>query len=82
MKWMTILSCNSLRPANVDSMLNAQRFPANGDELHLLMGATTVTYSVPWLGIYYATQASHKLKSSQFSVRFPKECRSSSQNVI
>ncbi len=55
LKWMTILSCNSLRPANVDSMLNAQRFPANGDELHLLMGATTFTYSVPLLGIMYAS---------------------------
>ena len=55
LKWMTILSCNSLRPANVTSMLNAQRFPANGDELHLLMGATTETYFVPILGIMYAS---------------------------
>ncbi len=54
LKWMTILSCNMLRPANVTSMINNSKMPDN-DSLHLLLGATTVTYATWDLGLLYAS---------------------------
>jgi len=54
LKWMTILSCNMLRPENITSMANASRLPRN-DNLHLLLGASTYTYAFPTLGIAYAS---------------------------
>jgi hypothetical protein len=54
LRWMTILSCNMLFPANVTSMINHSKMPDN-DNLHLLLGATTTTYAVNTFGAYYAT---------------------------
>jgi Family of unknown function (DUF6345)/FlgD Ig-like domain/Bacterial Ig domain len=54
LRWMTILSCNMLAPANITSMANHSILPDN-DDLHLLLGATTVTYAIPTFGVYYAT---------------------------
>ena len=54
LKWMTILSCNTLFPANVTSMANNSKLPDN-QYLHLLLGNTTVSYSAPDFGLLYAS---------------------------
>jgi hypothetical protein len=53
LRWMTLLPCNALYPANVTSMINASKWAAN-DNLHLLLGATTITYASPLLTALYA----------------------------
>jgi hypothetical protein len=54
LKWMTILSCNVLRPANVTSMANHSMLPIN-ENLHLLLAPSTTMYGTPWLGVFYAS---------------------------
>lgn len=54
LRWMTLVSCNTLYPANVTSMANNSKLPDNGS-LHLLLGCSTTEYPVPLLGIYYAS---------------------------
>jgi hypothetical protein len=53
LRWMTIMACNILRPANYTSMNNAGKIPVN-DNLHLLLGPSTDAWSNDRLGKYYA----------------------------
>jgi hypothetical protein len=54
LRWMTLLVCNTLYPANVTSMANNSRLPDNAN-LHLLLGASSFMYGTPYLGILYAS---------------------------
>ena len=54
LRWMTIMACNILRPANYTSMNNAGKIPVN-DNLHLLLGTSTDGWSNNRLGKYYAS---------------------------
>jgi len=54
LKWMTLDTCNSLYPANITSMANNGKMPDN-DNLHLLIGHATVSYSVHKTHQFYAS---------------------------
>jgi hypothetical protein len=54
LRWMTIVACDMLYPANITSMANNSKLPDN-DDLHLLLGASTTEYPARMLGIYYAS---------------------------
>jgi hypothetical protein len=52
LKWMTIYACSMLNPTCYNSMNNNSKLPVN-DNLHLLMGCSTVAYASPKLGNLY-----------------------------
>jgi hypothetical protein len=52
-RWMTIVSCNTLKPENTSSM-GSSRMPVSSD-LHLLMGCETKVWMSQTLGLLYAT---------------------------
>jgi hypothetical protein len=54
MKWMTIISCNTLYGPNVTSMANNSKLPIN-ENLHLLSGFNSAPYGSPWIGYLYAS---------------------------
>jgi len=54
LRWMTFLTCNTFKAANVTSMANNSRLPDN-DNLHLMLGANSYLYADNWLGFYYAS---------------------------
>ena len=53
-KWMTLVACNMLRPANFTSMANNGKLPI-GDGLHLLLGSETTMYASTPMGTLYAS---------------------------
>lgn len=55
LKWMTILACNMLNPTAVSSMESNFRMPIN-DNLHILLGCTTVAYGDPKFGYQYGSR--------------------------
>lgn len=52
LKWMTIYACSMLNPTCYNSMDSNSKLPVN-DNLHLLMGCSTVAYTSPKLGKLY-----------------------------
>jgi hypothetical protein len=52
LKWMTILACNMLNPTAINSMTANYRMPIN-DNLHQLLGCTTVAYADSKIGYQY-----------------------------
>lgn len=54
LRWLTMLACNVLRPANITSMINHSKLPIN-DNLHLLMGCETTAYAGARIGQYYSS---------------------------
>jgi hypothetical protein len=55
LKWMSILACNMLNSTAVNSMSANSRLPIN-DNLHLLLGCTTVAYAEPKIGYQYGSR--------------------------
>ena len=54
LRWMGILSCNNMFPDNYDDMWNKEMLPI-GDNLHLLLGASSTVYLVSNFGREYAS---------------------------
>ena len=52
LKWMTVLACNMLNHTAVNSMTANYRMPIN-DNLHILLGCTTVAYDDSRIGYQY-----------------------------
>jgi hypothetical protein len=61
LKWMTIYSCHILNPTTYSSMLNNSRLPIN-ENLHLLLGSSTVCYAAQNMGNHYG----HRLAGGYF----------------
>jgi hypothetical protein len=64
LKWMTIQACNILRANNITSMANNSKLPI-GDNLHLLLGAASLSYAVPNLGKYYGSNLVNNITVEQ-----------------
>jgi hypothetical protein len=62
LRWMTIYACNILRPENYNSMNNAGKIPVNED-LHLLLGGSTLVWSCEELGTQYANNLTRNDKT-------------------
>lgn len=54
LRWMGILSCNNMFGDNYDDMYNKEALPI-GDNLHLLLGASSTVYLVSNFGQQYAS---------------------------
>jgi hypothetical protein len=54
LRWMGILSCNNMFPDNYDDMWDKEVLPI-GDNLHLLLGASSTIYVVGSFGREYAS---------------------------
>ena len=53
LRWMTFISCDTLNQTCYNSMKNATKLPINSN-LHLFLGASTIMYLAPDLGLNYA----------------------------
>jgi len=54
LRWMAILSCNNMIENNYDDMWNKELLPI-GDDLHLLLGSSSVIFVVSNFGRQYAS---------------------------
>src|SRR5215469_2654905 len=63
LRWLTMLTCNTLRDVNFQTYLNQNKLPSIiGPDMHLLLSAETIMSGNNLTGEYYA----QNLKNGQF----------------